>query len=157
MKIISSVFENGGVMPVKYTCNGENINPPLEFVGVPEEAVSLVLIIDDPDVPAQVREDKMWDHWIKFNIPPTTKGVAENSEPAGVAGIGTSKNLKYHGPCPPDTQHRYFFKLYALDTKLNLSEGVTKKEAEQAMANHIIAQAQLIGLYEQPEELKSVK
>lgn len=145
------------MIPVKYTCNGENINPPLEFVEVPEEAVSLVLIMDDPDVPVQVREDRMWNHWIKFNIPPTTRGVAENSEPAGVAGIGTSENLKYHGPCPPDTEHRYFFKLYALDTELDLPEGATKKEVEKAMTNHIIAQAQLIGLYEQPEALKSIK
>ncbi len=157
MKIISSAFRNGEMIPVKYTCNGENINPPLEFVEVPEEAVSLVLIMDDPDVPVQVREDRMWNHWIKFNIPPTTRGVAENSEPAGVAGIGTSGNLKYHGPCPPDTEHRYFFKLYALDTELDLPEGATKKEVEKAMTNHIIAQAQLIGLYEQPEALKSVK
>ncbi len=149
MKIISSAFEEGGMIPAKYTCNGENINPPLEFVGVPEEAVSLVLIMDDPDVPVQVREDKMWDHWVKFNIPPTTQKVTENSEPAGVAGIGTSGNLKYYGPCPPDTKHRYFFKLYALNTKLNLPEGATKKEVEQVMTNHIIAQTQLIGLYEQ--------
>ncbi len=157
MKIISSAFENGGIIPVKYTCNGEDVNPPLEFVDVPEEAVSLVLIMDDPDVPVQVREDRMWDHWIKFNIPPTTQRVAENSEPAGVAGIGTGGMLTYQGPCPPDTEHRYFFKLYALDTELDLSEGATKKEVEQAMTNHIIAQAQLIGLYEQPEELKSIK
>ncbi len=157
MKIISDAFKNNEMIPAKYTCNGENINPPLEFVDVPEEAVSLILIMDDPDVPVQLREDRMWDHWIKFNIPPTVQKIEEGSEPVGVAGIGTSGNLKYHGPCPPDTKHRYFFKLYALDTKLDLPEGVTKKEVEQAMANHIIAQAQLIGLYEQPEELKSIK
>jgi Raf kinase inhibitor-like YbhB/YbcL family protein len=94
MKIISSKFESGELIPMKYTCNGDNINPPLEFVDVPEEAVSLVLIMDDPDVPVAVREDQMWDHWIKFNIPPSVKTVAENSEPEGVAGVGTSGNLK---------------------------------------------------------------
>jgi Raf kinase inhibitor-like YbhB/YbcL family protein len=156
MKIISSAFESGELMPVKYTCNGENVNPSLEFVDVPERAVSLVLIMDDPDVPVTVREDQIWDHWIKFNIPTSVKTVAENSEPEGVAGVGTSGNLKYHGPCPPDRQHRYFFKLYALDTKLNLPEGVTKKEVETAMTKHIIDQAELIGLYEQPDELKSI-
>jgi Raf kinase inhibitor-like YbhB/YbcL family protein len=150
MKIISSAFESGELMPVKYTCNGENVNPSLEFVDVPEGAVSLVLIMDDPDVPVTVREDQIWDHWIKFNIPTSVKTVAENSEPEGVAGVGTSGNLKYHGPCPPDRQHRYFFKLYALDTKLDLPEGATKKEVEGAMAEHIIDQAELIGLYEQP-------
>ncbi len=155
MKIISSAFENGGIIPAKYTCNGENINPPLEFVDVPKEAVSLVLTMDDPDVPAQVREDRMWDHWIKFNIPSTVRKIEEGVEPAGVAGVGTSGNLKYHGPCPPDTKHRYFFKLYALDTELDLPEGATKKEVEQAMVGHIIDQAELIGFYEQPEELKS--
>ena len=157
MKIISSVFENNSLLDAKYTCNGENINPPLEFVDVPDEAVSLVLIMDDPDVPVQVREDRMWDHWIRFNIPSTTRGIAENSEPTGVAGIGTGGMLTYQGPCPPDTEHRYFFKLYALDTELDLPEGATKKEVEQAMVRHIIDQAELIGLYEQPEELNSNK
>lgn len=156
MKIISKAFENNFLIPAKYTCNGENINPPLEFVDVPEEAKSLVLIMDDPDVPAQVREDQMWVHWVKFNIPPFTKIIEENSEPEGVAGVGTSNNLKYHGPCPPDRQHRYFFKLYALDTKLNLPEGTTKIEVEKAMTNHIIAQAELIGFYEQPNKKKTM-
>ena len=156
MKIISKAFENNSLIPAKYTCNGENVNPPLEFVDVPAEAKSLVLIMDDPDVPSQVREDRMWDHWVKFNIPPSVKFIKENSEPEGIAGIGTSNNLKYHGPCPPDRKHRYFFKLYALDTKLNLSEGTTKTEVEKAMSNHIIAQAELIGLYEQPDEEKSM-
>jgi len=152
MKIISKAFENNSLIPAKYTCNGENVNPPLEFVDVPAEAKSLVLIMDDPDVPSQVREDRMWVHWLKFNMPAETKFIEEDSEPEGVAGIGTSNNLKYHGPCPPDKQHRYFFKLYALDTKLNLPEGATKTEVEKAMSNHIIAQAELIGLYEQPKK-----
>jgi len=149
MKIISPAFANNGRINKKYTCNGENINPPLEFVDVPEEAKSLILIMDDPDVPKQVRADQMWDHWIKFNIPPTTREIKDGEEPAGISGRGTSGNLKYHGPCPPDREHRYFFKLYALDTVLDLPEGASKKEIEQAMQNHIIAQAELIGLYEQ--------
>ncbi len=148
MKIISAKFENGGLIPAKYTCNGENISPPLEFVDVPEEAVSLVLIMDDPDVPVVVRDDGVWDHWVKFNIPPSIRMIEEGEEPEGVSGMGTGGNLGYYGPCPPDRQHRYFFKLYALDTKLDLPEGVTKKEVENAMAEHIIDQAELIGLYE---------
>jgi Raf kinase inhibitor-like YbhB/YbcL family protein len=156
MKIISEAFKNETLMDVRFTCNGENVNPSLEFVDVPEEAVSLVLIMDDPDVPAQVREDRLWVHWVKFNIPVTTRIVEENSEPEGVSGVGTGGNLKYHGPCPPDRQHRYFFKLYALDTMLDLSEGSTKKEVEQAMKGCIIEQAELIGLYEQPDEMKTM-
>jgi Raf kinase inhibitor-like YbhB/YbcL family protein len=156
MKIISSAFENETLMDVRFTCNGENVNPSLEFVGVPEEAVSLVLIMDDPDAPAQVREDRLWVHWVKFNIPATTRVVEENSEPEGAPGVNTSKTLDYRGPCPPDRQHRYFFKLYALDTMLYLPEGSTKKEVEQAMEGRVIEQAELIGLYEQPDKMKTM-
>ncbi len=154
MKIISRAFENETLIDVRFTCNGENVNPSLEFVGVPEEAVSLVLIVDDPDVPVQIREDQMWVHWVKFNIPATVRIVEEDSEPEGISGINTSETLGYRGPCPPDKQHRYFFKLYALDTMLDLSEGSIKKEVEQAMIGYIIEQAELIGLYEQPDEMK---
>lgn len=154
MKIISKAFENNTLMNKKYTCNGENINPPLEFIDVPENTKSLVLIMDDPDVPTQIREDGMWNHWVKFNIPADTKFIEENSEPEGISGIGTKGNLNYHGPCPPDKEHRYFFKLYALDKELDLKEGVTKEKVENAMENNILEKAELIGLYEQPNPLK---
>jgi len=146
MKITSSNFENK--IPSKYTCDGEDTNPQLSFTGVPENAKTLVLIMDDPDVPKHLREDGMWDHWIVFNIPPETSGINEGQEPPGTHGKGTSGNLKYHGPCPPDREHRYFFKLYALDSSLDLPEGSSKKEVEEAMQNHIIEKTELVGLYE---------
>jgi Raf kinase inhibitor-like YbhB/YbcL family protein len=142
MKLTSAVFQNNQSIPSKYTCDGEDINPPLEISDVLQQAKSLVLIMDDPDAPSGT-----WDHWIVFNIPPDTKSIAEGKEPAGIHGKGTSGNLEYHGPCPPDREHRYFFKLYALDTDLNLAEGSTKKQVESAMQGHIIDQTQLIGLY----------
>lgn len=143
MKITSPVFENNKTIPSKYTCDGEDINPPLEIFNVLKGAQGLVLIMDDPDAPVGI-----WDHWIVFNIPPDTKKIKEGAEPEGVHGMGTSNNLKYHGPCPPGRQHRYFFKLYALDIKLNLLEGATKKEVEKAMEGHILDKTELIGLYE---------
>ena len=91
---------------------------------------------------------KPWVHWLVFNIPPTTTEIQEGKEPAGVHGKGTSNNLNYHGPCPPDAEHRYYFKLYALDTMLNLPEGVTKKQVEEAMRGHVLAQTELMGRYE---------
>jgi Raf kinase inhibitor-like YbhB/YbcL family protein len=147
MKIKSSAFENGGTIPEKYTCEGADINPPLEFIDVPQEAVSCVLIMDDPDVPAFVRKDQMWVHWVVYNIPPGTKKISENSTPLGVLGRGTGGEMHYQGPCPPDREHRYFFKLYALDTLLKLKPGASKQELEAIMASHIVAKAELVGLY----------
>ena len=145
MKVTSPAFQEGQKIPSKYTCDGVNISPPLEIADIPKETKSLVLIMDDPD--AIKPASKVWDHWIVFNIPPTTKKIEENKEPQGIHGKGTSNNLKYQGPCPPDTTHRYFFKLYALDISLTLPEGVIKKQVEEAMKNHILAQATLIGVY----------
>lgn len=148
MQLTSPKFKHNNPMPSLYTCDGQDINPPLHISGVPAEAKSLVIIMDDPDVPKNLRADGMWDHWIKFNIPPSTTKIEENQEPQGLSGLGTSNNLKYHGPCPPDREHRYFFKLYALDTRLNLPEGVRKSELERAMDGHIIEKSELIGFYE---------
>jgi hypothetical protein len=120
----------------------------LEFHEIPSNAKSLVLLMDDPDVPSSVRSDQMWDHWVIFNIPPETKSLAEHTTPPGVQGKNTSGHNKYEGPCPPDREHRYFFKLYALDKKLDLLSGASKKEVEQAMKGHILREAQLIGRYE---------
>jgi len=147
MHISSRAFEHNSSIPSKYTCDGENINPPFSVSDVPEGTVSLVFIMDDPDVPTYIRKDGMWDHWVKFNIPPILTVIEEGKEPPGTSGAGTSGNIKYHGPCPPDREHRYFFKIYALNAELDLEEGASKKDVETAMAEHILDSAELIGLY----------
>ncbi len=148
MKLESSAFEAEGKIPSKYTCDGENINPALQISDVPSGTKSLVLIMDDPDVPKNLREDGMWDHWLVFNIPPETTEIPEGREPQGTHGLGTGGNLDYYGPCPPDREHRYYFKLYALDTQLDLPEKSNKEEIEKAMDGHIIAKTELMGRYE---------
>lgn len=147
MKLTSSAFKHGEYIPRLYTCDGGNISPPLEIHHVPKEAQSLALIMEDPDVPKHIREDRMWDHWIVFNIPPNVTQILEGKEPEGQHGIGTGHNLKYYGPCPPDGEHRYFFKLFALDTILTLPEKPTKQQLEKAMEKHVIAKTELIGIY----------
>jgi hypothetical protein len=119
------------------------VNPAFKIEGVDERASSLVLIMDDPDAPSGT-----WDHWVKFNISTSTTEIKEAAEPDGVFGVGTSGNKEYLPPCPPDREHRYFFKLFSLDVELGLEEGATKKEVEKAMDGHILQQAELIGLYE---------
>lgn len=148
MKITSSAFRNNGYIPAKYTCDGENINPPLEFSEVPSKAMTLVLIVDDPDVPKTLRADGMWYHWLIWNMPPETKGIDENSVPSGIVGQNTRGNKAYGGPCPPDREHRYFFKLYALDRAVGLPAEAGIEELRKSMYDHVIAKAELIGLYE---------
>ena len=145
MKLTSSAFQNGGLIPSEFTCDGPNICPPLVIDGVPAETKSLVLIMDDPDVPKNLRPDGMWDHWVVFNIPPHLREIQKGIEPEGAHGKGIGGNQNYYGPCPPDREHRYFFKLYALDAKLDLPAGSTKKQVEEAMAGHIIAHTELMG------------
>lgn len=147
LSITSSAFKNNGKIPPKYTCDGEKVSPPLEISGISPEAKSLVLIMEDPDVPKNVRADGVWDHWIRFNLPPTLAAVNEGEDPGGLAGINTSKNFKYTPPCPPSGKHRYFFKLYSLNIDLPLNEGATKLEIESAMREHIIQEATLVGTY----------
>lgn len=147
MRIASPVFGEGGIIPSRYTCEGENLSPPLEFHNIPPQAVSLVLIVDDPDVPAFVRSDRMYDHWVLYNIPPETRALQEN-RPIGTLGRNTSGQTGYTGPCPPDREHRYFFKLYALDCRLSLKAGASKRDVERSMEGHVISQAQLMGRYE---------
>ena len=151
MKLSSPAFAHNEKIPSKYTCDGANVNPELHISGVPANAKSLALIFDDPDIPDFVREKfkvSAWDHWVVFNMPTTTTTIKENSQPSGVAGKNTSAGLGYQGPCPPDKEHRYFFKLYALDTTLPLKQGATKSDVEKAMQGHIVAQAELVGKYE---------
>lgn len=148
MQLSSPAFEEGGLIPMKFTCEGQNCNPELHITGVPRNAVSLVLIMDDPDVPEFVRKDRMYDHWVVFNIPPGVKVIEEGSVPEGEEGKNTSGAVGYTGPCPPDREHRYFFKLYALDCELELRRGATKKEVEKAMQGNIIAETRLMGRYD---------
>jgi Raf kinase inhibitor-like YbhB/YbcL family protein len=148
MKLNSKVFQNEGKIPVKYTCDGDNINPPLSISDVPGDAKSLALIMDDPDVPTSIRQDGMWDHWVVFNIPTNVREINEGNEPPGVPGKGTNGETGYYGPCPPDREHRYFFRLYAVDIDLDLGEGADKATVERAMEDHIIAKDVLMGRYE---------
>lgn len=142
LELTSSAFENEADIPDKYTCMGEDINPPLDIRGIPEGTRSLVLIIDDPDAPMG-----NWDHWIVFNIKPVSK-IEENSVPEGaVQGVNDFGRTDYGGPCPPSGTHRYMFKLYALGTTLNLDSSAKKIDVETAMKGHIIAQTKLVGLY----------
>ncbi len=149
MTITSSVFEPNGSIPQKYSCEGEGVNPPLEFSDVPTGTKSLALLVDDPDVPKELLPSGVFDHWIVYNMPGDTKSISENSGDStpGKQGKNGAGKLSYAAPCPPDREHRYFFKLFALDTELDLSEP-TKAEVEQVMQGHIIAQAELIGKYE---------
>ena len=147
MKIESSAFMPNESIPLQYTCDGANTNPPLSFSDVPEKTQSLVLIMEDPDVPVSIRPDGMWDHWVVFNIPPETREIGEGAEPKGIQGMTTFGKTGYGGPCPPDREHRYFFKLYALDAMLDLPEGATKEEVITAMEGHILSSAELVGKY----------
>ncbi len=151
MKLTSSAFEHNGKIPAKYTCDSENISPPLKIENVPAHAKSLVLIMDDPDIPDFVKQKyniQVWEHWIVFNIPPTTTGIPEGKNPAGILGKNTGGKNAYGGPCPPDREHRYFLTLYALDITLDLPAGVSKKQVEEAMQKHILEKAELVGKYE---------
>lgn len=145
LKISSPVFETNGIIPSKYTCDGINISPPFLIENIPAEAKTLVLIMDDPDAPMGV-----WDHWIKWNIPVMgeTMSFEEGKEPPGISGKNSSGKLSYQGPCPPDREHRYFFKIYALDSELDLPEGTNKQEIERAIESYIIASGELMGKYD---------
>ena len=143
MKIESTAFGHEGKIPSKYTCDGENMPPPLSFSAVPSQTRSLVLVVDDPDAPSGT-----WVHWILWNISPRTKSIGEGSIPQGVVEGTTSFGATgYGGPCPPDGEHRYFFKLYALDIEIELPKETTKEKLEEAMLGHVLDKAELIGHY----------
>jgi len=143
LKISSPAFVTNGYIPARFSCDGTDINPPLVFDNVPSEAKSLALIVDDPDAPVG-----MWVHWVVWNIDPATREIVEDNVPRNAAqGKNDWKRNTYGGPCPPSGVHRYFFKLYALDTRLNLGSGAAKTDLEKAMHGHILASAELIGLY----------
>lgn len=143
LKVTSSAFENGSLIPSRYTCDGENINPDLEISGVPQEAKSLVLIVDDPDAPMGT-----FSHWLVWNISPSVGKIAENSMPEdAVVGRNDFGENSYGGPCPPSGEHRYFFKVYTLDTVLELDPSVGRKELLRAIDGHILAKGELMGRY----------
>ena len=144
MKLTSPEFPHNGNIPVKFTCQGKDVSPTLEIAGVPAGAKSLALIVDDPDAPMG-----NWDHWVVFNIPPDVTRISEGAVPASPAVQGGNDfgRVEWGGPCPPRGTHRYFFKLYALDTMLALKPGARKKDVEKAMPGHILDKTELIGLY----------
>ena len=148
MRIISSAFKEGEKIPIKYTCEGFNWNPPLQIFDIPKQTKSLVLIVDDPDVPTDIRPDGLWVHWIVYDILPVTSFIPEHAVPPGTPGKGTNGRTAYMGPCPPDRQHRYFFKLYALDVFLDLPKGLDLKEIQEKMEGHILEKTELMGRYE---------
>jgi len=140
LKITSPAFKNNDFIPVKYTCDGDDVSPPLKIDGIPKETKSIVLIVDDPDAPMGT-----WVHWVAWNIPPTEK-IEENSVP-GVEGLNDFNKHSYGGPCPPSGMHRYFFKVYALEVKLDIKANSRKEDVERAMKGHTLAKGEIIGLY----------
>jgi Raf kinase inhibitor-like YbhB/YbcL family protein len=153
LTLTSTAFTQGGNIPSRYTCQGEDIAPRMEWQGVPANAQSLVFIVDDPDAPDPKAPRMTWVHWVVYNLPPDTTGLPEavtstDLPPGTEEGINDWRRTGYGGPCPPVGRHRYFHKLYALDTILPPMDKPTKADIEAAMAGHIIEQAELVGTYE---------
>jgi len=142
VKISSSAFENNGMIPPEYTCDGSDISPPLTISDVPKEAKSLVIIMDDPDAPMGT-----FTHWVVWNISPQKTQFVKGEKISFPQGKTSFGSKSYGGPCPPRGTHRYFFKLYALDLVLNLKEGSSKGELEKAMSGHVLAESSLTGKY----------
>ncbi len=148
IKIISPAFEPGGMIPVKYTCDGQDISPPLKWGDVPDGTASIALICDDPDAPMGT-----WVHWVIFDLPPDTRGLPENIpaeenlDMGGTHGTNDFRRPGYGGPCPPGGTHRYYFKVYALDKKMDIQAGSTKAQLLKAMEGHILAEGELMGQY----------
>lgn len=137
----SPSFQPNTPIPKKYSCDGEDMNPPLTIEGVPKESKSLALIVDDPDASGGT-----FDHWVVWDIPTSTTKIAEHSVP-GTEGLNGARQKGFMGPCPPSGTHRYFFKVYALDKALKLGAKTTKRDLEKAIQNHILGKGELIGLY----------
>ncbi|TCS73444.1 PBP family phospholipid-binding protein [Sulfuritortus calidifontis] len=150
MQIRSSAFAHNEPIPAKYTCDGQDLSPPLDWSDVPAEAKSLVLIVDDPDVPDPAAPRRSWVHWLLYNLPPDCPGVAEatRSLPPGTReGVNDWGRTGYGGPCPPIGRHRYFHKLYALDVVLPDLGRPNKAALERALQGHVLAHAELVGTY----------
>jgi len=148
IKVTSPAFNDGEKIPSKYTCDGANVSPPLAWAGVPANAKTLALICDDPDAPG-----KTWVHWVVYDLPVSKDSLAENVSKEEISAAGARlgmtdfKKIGYGGPCPPSGTHRYYFKLYALDSSTSLNAGTTKDQLLKAMEGHILAQGQLMGNY----------
>src|SRR5712692_1015859 len=148
IKLTSVAFKDGGPIPRAYTCDGVNISPPLEWSGAPKTAKTIAIVCDDPDAPAGT-----WVHWVLYNLPADRLGMVENVPTTdnvpggGLQGTNDFQKIGYGGPCPPSGTHRYFFKLYALDSELPLKPGATKADLEKAMEGHVVTQGQLMGTY----------
>lgn len=148
MQMTSSAFKEGDMIPSKYTCDGLNVSPPLEWKDIPAGTKSFALIGDDPDAPMGT-----WVHWVAFNIPANMTGLDENLRPEKEFKNGMRQGsndwprIGYGGPCPPSGTHRYYFKLYALDTMLDMKPGATKSQVLKAIKGHVLAEAQLMGKY----------
>lgn len=142
MELTSPAFEHEAAIPARYTCDGDNVSPELRIAAIPEDSAVLVLIMDDPDAPGGT-----WDHWVAYDIAPTTV-IPENVGGLGTAGLNSWNEIGYGGPCPPSGTHRYFFKILALDTPLELAEGVDKTGVVAASEGHVLAEAVLMGTFD---------
>jgi len=155
LTLTSSSFKSGEMIPSKYTCDADNINPPLSISGIPEGTVSIALIMDDPDIPKEVKDARNieeFDHWAVYNISPELTDIKEGVEPEGKSVLNGMGETGYIGPCPPPeyepTEHRYFFKLFALDSMLDFDTEPTKSELLEALEGHILSQTELVGVYD---------
>ena len=153
LQITSSAFSHSGEIPRRYSCDGEDISPPLQWSGIPPGTRSLVLIVDDPDAPDPAAPKRVWVHWVLYNLPPDAaalaEGVTTSQLPAGTReGLNDWQRTGWGGPCPPVGRHRYFFKLYALDTELPDLGLATKTKVLQAMVGHVLEEAELVGTYQ---------
>ena len=150
LKVTSTAFEQGAAIPLKHTCDGQDLSPPLAWAGVPPGAKSLAVVCDDPDAPAGT-----WDHWVLYNLPADTPGLPEGVAASGTGlpsgtlqGLNGWRTQGYRGPCPPrGGPHRYFFRVYALDTALSLPAGASKEKVQSAMKGHVLAAGELVGRY----------
>jgi len=153
LKITSSAFEQGGEIPARYTCEGQDVSPPLTWTGLPNNAKTLALIVDDPDAPDPAKPQRVYVHWVVYNIPASATSLRENASKGGMPkGAVQGKNdwgkAAFGGPCPPIGRHRYFFKLYALDAELTGLSAATKADLERAMKGHVIESGELVGTYQ---------
>lgn len=152
MQLRSEAFSQGNPIPTRYTCDGEDLSPPLSWAGIPPGTGSLALVVEDPDAPDPDAPQRTWVHWILYNIPPDTRALPEGMKPRTLprgTGLGLNdwQREGWGGPCPPRGRHRYFFRLYALDTPLDNLNAPTRSALEQAMVGHILAESSLMGTY----------
>ena len=159
IKITSTAFQPGGSIPSKYTCEDRDLSPPLAWSGAPPGTKTFALIVDDPDAPDPAKPQRVYVHWVVYNIPAATVALADNASKKGLPkGAVQGKNdwgkAEYGGPCPPIGRHRYFFKLYALDTELTGLSSPTKADLERAMKGHVLGSGELIGTYQKASAKK---